>query len=492
MTPAGGVDGHPRGRAGFLQVSEDCIYDGGDGSPHRLIGRNLEASRAFRLLGSGYGSGGPEPSFAAHGRGPERRGNRMENGDGVKRLAHRVLAALLALGAVACQQDREDAGVERFRAELRDSAGIRIVENQRPPDGSRLGWRIGPEPAPSIGVLEGEEPYMLHEASDAAKLPDGRIVVANAGSQELRVFDAKGTHLVTWGGRGEGPGEFVSLSQVAPWPGDSIVAWFSHGNGISVFDSAGAFGRSFSLPLTGDDRDLWVRPVAIRGDGKIFAILASPAGDSATLQIRHRDGTPSASLGTHPYTELALVQADIGRPFRGRGPVIFARALATGLWGDLVVAGFSSRYEFSAFRADGALARIVRSDHPPRVPTEADRESLIQRQIAPLEEGGPDPRLSGIRQLMESTPLAEAFPAFSSVLGDATGHLWVREYDFPREPRPAPLWTVFDPGGRVLGFVETPADLEVYEIGEDYLLGRTRDDFGVESIQLWPLERKGG
>ena len=74
-------------------------------------------------------------------------------------------------------------------------------------------------------------------------------------------------------------------------------------------------------------------------------------------------------------------------------------------------------------------------------------------------------------------------------MGDATGHLWVREYDFPREERPVPLWTVFDPDGRVLGFVETPPGLGILEIGEDYILGRAEDDLGVESIQLWPLER---
>ena len=29
-------------------------------------------------------------------------------------------------------------------------------------------------------------------------------------------------------------------------------------------------------------------------------------------------------------------------------------------------------------------------------------------------------------------------------------------------------------------------------IGEDYILGRVVDELGVESIQLWPLERVGG
>lgn len=95
------------------------------------------------------------------------------------------------------------------------------------------------------------------------------------------------------------------------------------------------------------------------------------------------------------------------------------------------------------------------------------------------------------RQEFETTPLADFFPAFVSVLGDAAGHLWVEEYEFPRENRPGTLWTVFDPEGHALGFVETAEGLEIYEIGEDYVLGRVKNELGVESIQLWPLDRSG-
>lgn len=43
--------------------------------------------------------------------------------------------------------------------------------------------------------------------------------------------------------------------------------------------------------------------------------------------------------------------------------------------------------------------------------------------------------------------------------------------------------------GRVLGFVETPDRLEIFEIGEDYILGRSWDEMYVEYVQLWALER---
>ena len=55
--------------------------------------------------------------------------------------------------------------------------------------------------------------------------------------------------------------------------------------------------------------------------------------------------------------------------------------------------------------------------------------------------------------------------------------------------RPAPLWMVFDADGVALGFIETPDGLSVFEIGADYLLGRVTDDMGVESVQVWGVER---
>ncbi|MDE2753321.1 MAG: hypothetical protein OXI83_12155 [Gemmatimonadota bacterium] len=155
------------------------------------------------------------------------------------------LLALMSMAVLTCGQGRQSA--PSLPTQTRDSAGIRIVENAEPPEGSRLEWTVGPEPSVNIGIAEGAEPYMLYGARDATRLNDGRIVVANAGTNELRVFDATGVHLATWGGRGEGPGEFRSLYRVEPWPGDSIVAWYAPHLGVSVFDAQGNHGRSFGL-----------------------------------------------------------------------------------------------------------------------------------------------------------------------------------------------------------------------------------------------------
>ena len=47
--------------------------------------------------------------------------------------------------------------------------------------------------------------------------------------------------------------------------------------------------------------------------------------------------------------------------------------------------------------------------------------------------------------------------------------------------------------GRVyLGTVQLPHDLEVMETGADYVLGVTKDDFDVEYVRVYGLDRKAG
>ena len=55
---------------------------------------------------------------------------------------------------------------------------------------------------------------------------------------------------------------------------------------------------------------------------------------------------------------------------------------------------------------------------------------------------------------------------------------------------PHTQWLVFDPDGRVLGFVEAPRGLVIYQIGADYVLGSRVGDLEVEYVEVWPLRRR--
>ncbi len=408
-------------------------------------------------------------------------------------LPLQLAGVVLATAANACGDPPSPNGDSAaLEATVRDSAEVRIIENPRPPTGSRLDWLVGTEPEVSIGAREGEGPYMLHRASDAFTMSDGRIVVANTGSDELRVFDASGTHVATWGRRGEGPGEFVALTQVHRWRGDSLLALYSRTRHLSVLDSDGNVGRAFTL-LRGES---FFRVEAVLPVGAILSSdWVSRGGLSdglsrteETYRVRDAEGDMVSLVGSFPGTEwFSSWSGSSGWSVE----IPHAHRISTFAWGGLVAIAPNDTYEIRVFGLDGTLKRIVRRDHDLVASTEAHIDAEIEDRVARRPEEERAERRRQLREDLQDIPLPETFPAFAAAMADLVDHLWVREYEIPGEGGAGPVWTVFDPEGRVLGFVETPAGLDVYEIGEDHILGLATDELGVEYIQVWSLERSG-
>ena len=409
------------------------------------------------------------------------------------KLLLRLAGAVLATVACSACADPPSPGGDSpaLEAVVRDSADIRIIENPRPPTGSRLDWHIGTEPAVSIGAREGEGPYMLHRARDALILADGRIVVANMGSHELRVFDASGIHVATWGRRGEGPGEFNPLLQVHRWRGDSLLALYSPANHLSVLDSEGNVGRTFTLAR--DDSFFRVEAVSpvgaiVNSDWLPRSLDDGLSRTEETYRVKDAEGDELSLLGSFPGTEWFSVWSGTS------GWIVeisHAHRISTFAWGDLVAIAPNDTYEIRAFGLDGTLKRIVRRDHDLVAPTAAHIDAEIEERVARIPEEERAERRRELREDSQEVPLPETFPAFAAAKADLVNHLWVREYEIPGEGASNPVWTVFDPEGQVLGFVETPAGLDIYEIGEDYILGLATDELGVEYIQVWSLGRSG-
>lgn len=424
------------------------------------------------------------------------------------------VVAVVTLVAVAACEPRADTEATEADAptapqyEIDDSAGVPVVTNRAPAPGSRLGWVVGDAPIVSIGTRDASDAFQFYRVGDATRLADGRIVVANGGSNELLVFDGDGSHLGAWAGQGDGPGEFWTLSTVRPWPGDSLIAGDSQQGRASVFDLSGAHGRTMSLrgPPDPATREVAAGPAADTGSVSVephVVLRVLPDGGMLTRTPRgfrqgfHRwessyalmdaEGSNRASLGN--YLGIETLSAFYQQP-DGNFAVIplwhpFGKTTVTTAWGDLAAIGDTETYEIRGYRSDGSLARIVRRDHEMRIPTQAGQDEAFRDRFAGLSEEDREPRMTAAADV----PLVESFPAYSRLRGDALGNLWVGEFKLPDAQYEGTLWTVFDREGRVLGFVATPGGLSILEIGEDYILGSTTDAMDVEYVELWELVR---
>ena len=395
-------------------------------------------------------------------------------------------------GVASCESPPPEIGLPGGVSFLeRDSAGVVVATTLGTRARSPVGWVVDSMPEYQVGELDGEEPYLFTRIVGARQLADGRVAVLDVSTCELRFFGADGVFLGHTGGKGEGPGEFHRRCVLVPYQDpDSLFAW--DGSRLSVFDDRGRFRRRHLLVWPGR-RVAQVMGVADgfaavsrtiygpqRGDDSHlaqlvnYAMLEPETGRLAWEKI----GLPAQSQYTVPLEMTARVPM----PFDIRPSAAMAR---DGLYMTL---GENQGPEIRQYGADGHLSRVIRLAEPlAEAPTSEDIRSLVEFELAPHEMADSvRARASQYRRSRYSAlPLPEIIPVFSRLLVDDEGWLWAELYRYEVD---APVrWLVFDPNGEGVGSVDLPPDLDVRQIGRDFVLGVWEQELGVQYVRRHAL-----
>lgn len=337
---------------------------------------------------------------------------------------------------------------------MRDSAGLVIVENDPAlPAWGDGGWTLDPDPVLAIGAVDAEGPEQLHRVTHSRFLPGGEIAVVNTHTAEVRIFGPDGRHLRSLGGTGDGPGEFRSPWQVHPHRDDSLFVVDLY-RSVSVFDPGGGYARQFV-------------PGGVVGESQ--GPPRGQFGDGSLLFMRYQRGDPSEIGIVRTQVELVRIGFD-GEEImsyglfneqtvrRGGGQYIFGpRAEMAPGESDLYYAP-GDRLEVRRIAPDGRIARLIRLDLDPRPVTQADRDAWMDMLI----ESNPDTTAERFRRMWGELESPPYFPRHGRILGDDREHLWVDDYPVPGKRAPS-RWSVFDPEGRYLGEVSTPAGFIVHQ-----------------------------
>jgi hypothetical protein len=382
---------------------------------------------------------------------------------------------------------------------VRDSAGVRVVENDPSVLDGRTPWRIGAEPLLSIGVQDGARDYLFTAVRGSTVLPDGTIAVTDAASYNARLFDSAGTHVRTIGRQGQGPGEFPGgtgrggTGRVLYIEPDRF--WVISGGPmpmVSVFETTGEFIRSFHPPMKEGHRSGGQPHGGILRDGR--SVMWS--GESPwqrpirgswrrpeRVDLIDPEGEYLRTIDTFTGIET-WVDPEEGGGFTQQG-VPFSRGAHVSAVGDRIAVAVSDSYSIRIFDESGDLMQVVRLRRDPR-PT----AQYLERWLDHLVEWRDGPLKAEIRARFAAMPAPEHVPEFEAVLLSRDGYLWVREYRMRWEEEEPAVWHVFDPAGLLQTRLTTPANFRVLEIGSDYLLGVATDDLGIERVQLRALERR--
>lgn len=373
---------------------------------------------------------------------------------------------------------------------MRDSAGVEIVHNADLGP-ARATWQLSQRPLLTFGRQNAGDPAGMFRVVGAQRLRDGRVVIANSGTNELKLYASDGRFLKAVGGSGSGPGEFRELTQIFLLPPDSILVYDASLERLSVFDSRGRYTRSFRFDSSIDPI---VFPAGVLPNGDLLALNASHMValanegvnvDSALIIRFDRDGALVQQMGRFAQNwryrkRSGDLQTVLPIPLSPRGQLLISREGYCHTTGET----FSLR----CYDLDGVPHRIIDLDYE-LIPT---TEAMVEKHFEEQWRNAPENRRRAIMRLRQELPIPDHLPAIASASVDAAGNFWLQEYPDIGAPVTHALWRIFSPNGRLISQIEMPRRFAPFEIGVDFVIGAWRDDLDVEYVGVYCLSKATG
>jgi hypothetical protein len=375
---------------------------------------------------------------------------------------------------------------------VRDSAGVTIVENGGDVWSAPAIWHLSPAPVLSIGVAEGDEPYLLDGVRAVRLLGNGRILLANGGDHTLRWYDADGAFLFRRGGEGGGPGEFARLGSITLAAADTVIAVDWSARRLTIFTANGDLvGTTPIVGLTGPPGAVYTL-----ADGSlvmgISGFSTEQLGESmeegvfrlpTPLLRLTRDGARADTIGLFPGMEIQITTGDRG--FRIGGATL-GRGLSYAVADDEIYIGTQVRFDIDVFSSDGDLVRSIRAPDVDVTVGPDYVSAYTDWMRGRLSEVPPEQRAEAERSIAELQLPATA-PAYSTFFLDSNSNLWVAEHRF--DSGTPQKWLVFGPDGPLVTSITMPAAFRPSSVVGDLVAGRATDDLGVEQIVVYTIER---
>lgn len=372
---------------------------------------------------------------------------------------------------------------------IRDSSGVRLVEHSAPQAAGVQEWQVPDEPVLVLGSAEGEQETQFFRIASARRASDGAIVVANTGTNEVRVFSPEGAVLGTFGRSGDGPGEFQALAGAWPLPDGSILTFDRRSGRLQVFTRGGDLVRTISLAGPDGSESL----EGVLGDGSLvtFRTRSSAPGmqrHSRTKVLLHR--SPSGELlDTIGSTEwLQILPRQVREGVVALITPLFSPVGQVGVGDDRIVLSDAQQPAVRVLGPSGRVVQIIRWLDQDRAVRPAHRRAFREERLGMAET---EEQRVYVRKDLEGSEWAERFPALDGLLPGPDGGFWVKAYPRPGEGGSA-RWWVFNRHGILEREVHVPSGFWLEEIGEDYLLGIGLGELSVQQVRLYPREVHAG
>ncbi|HET7583672.1 MAG TPA: hypothetical protein VFK13_02135 [Gemmatimonadaceae bacterium] len=354
-------------------------------------------------------------------------------------------------------------------------------------------WSLSPTATLRIGT-EGDTTTEFLQIRGAVRMPSGNIVVADGGTQQLRVFTPDGHFVRSLSRRGGGPGELQSVARLQR-VGDTLLSVDQVFMTPSVNVYTDAAGFSARITLRPDNAPLGLGALQRLASGALLvesqpfkAMTAVTPGnawrDTVTLGVLHLSDTPHVSwlppregYSIHAYRDPAL-------PGGGSSLLnTLSPKLVYGVAGDRIWIGDSGTGDIELVDSSGVTRSYVRLPVARRPFSKDALQRAEQRALAAADS----PQRLSIRALYEEAPRPEQVPLFTSFVPGPDSEMWIILFN---EDGGAPQAVIVcDSAGRAIARATIPAHTRLTDVGSRYVLGVETDELGVERVVQYALTR---
>jgi hypothetical protein len=324
-------------------------------------------------------------------------------------------------------------------------------------------------------ALGTDDSVVIGRLRHATRLPDGRIVALDSDRSALIFLDSTGMVVHRAGREGAGPGEFEFPSWLARCSGDSVFVHDPSLSRISVYTSAGRFVRQFTPPLAQPFR------LDCNRHGMFAALDASaiPQGPAqpgveppdlhGALIVFNADGDSISAI-----PDLMIGQS------RVLGPLA-----SLAIYEDGMIVGSSDSAVFRRFSFTGA--EVGRDTFP--IARRPLSDSLYNAELDRMAGfgGAAAPMRARIREMLAASPKPATLPFYQQMLRSPDGTVWLVT---SISVEPSTILIGRRPDGTVHS-LSLPAGFVVFEVGNDYLLGKGSDIDGSERLVMYRIGRTG-
>lgn len=330
-------------------------------------------------------------------------------------------------------------------------------------------------------------------------LPDGRLVVPDAGSSQVRIFDSAGELLVSAGRDGDGPGEYRAIERVFPYRGDSLAVFDSQSQRVTVLDADGTPARTLPLgdagvaksgTLPGGRTPVRAFVAGVFADGSFLlrrGEISVGTGDTTSVRrdrFRYSRVDPTGRLLAHIISlpdDEQFVWAEGGS--RSVRPRAFGRTTAVAVHGDRIFVADNTGFGITILDQAGDTVATAHAPRSPRSIDEDDREGWIEAEVGKLQGR----RLRAVAEkAVRAMNFPEAMPYHGDLVVGTDGRTWLEEYRPPHSDE-APVWTVFDTDGRLIGRYLFPRGFRLSWADRTRALGVRLDELDVETVVAYRL-----